>query len=305
MRFFQHFVLGIKNYGVGLNFIFKHKLYWFVIFPIILFLFIFWLGSYFERLEWSASNEIKRNITEIKTLNGLISRTLKIIFFDKLYYLFTKFTMYFVIICLAPIMAILSERIEKILTGNKYKSNIFQIFNDIKRSILLNSRLILIEYAIIVVLIGIGIVIGGRTELVLTFIIPIILGFYFYGFGFIDYINERRRLNIQQSVHFVSKHRGLAFALGMVYASCFLSFNYLWREYWSMPIDPNTQIIWGLVLTILFILVVFAPILAITSSTLSMHTIVNLSTNQYALKFDVPKNEEVKNESAKNDDNTN
>lgn len=296
MRFFKHFILGVKNYWFGIKFILKHRLWWFVIFPIALFIGIYSLGFYFERLEWSISNDIKQNLDEINTINGLIRKTIKIIFFDQLYYLFTKFTMYLVILCLAPVLAIISEKIEQILTGNVYKWDFFQILKDIKRAFVLNMRLILIEYMIILVFMGIGTIIGGEAKFWLVYVIPIVISFYFYGFGFIDYVNERRRLNIQQSMHFVSKHRGLAFALGMIYASCFLSFNYLWRKFWSMPIDSNTQILWGTILVVLFILTVSAPIVAIASSTLSMHNLVDLSKNEFAVKTeekdttDTPKN---------------
>ena len=306
MQFFKLFSLGLTNYWKGLKFLLKHKLYWYVLFPIALFVGIYWLGGYFESMEWSLSRDIKKNILEIDTINGLIWKTTRIIFFDQLYYMFTKFTMYFVIMCLAPVLAIVSEKIEEIITGNVYKWNFLQIIKDIKRAAILNIRLILIEYLIILVLFGIGTLIGGNTKYVLTYVIPILIGFYFYGFGYIDYILERRRLNIQQSVHFVSKHKGLAVALGLVFSSCFLSFDYLWRKFSVMPIDTTSQILWGTLLVVLFILAVSAPILAIASSTLSMHEVLDLSSNEYAVQkkkagtAEAEKNEDVKNDETAN-----
>ncbi|MBD3637678.1 MAG: EI24 domain-containing protein [Crocinitomicaceae bacterium] len=282
MRFFKLFALGIKNYWGGLRFLIQHKLYWYVVFPIILFVGIFLLGHYFKQIEFSISEDVKQNIENINTLHGLIRKTLRIIFFDQLHFLFTKFTMYFVIMCLAPVLAVVSEKIERILTGNTYKWNLIQILKDIKRAFILNVRLILVEYAIILVFLGIGTFVGDPYKYYIVYVIPFLIGFYFYGFGYIDYILERRRLDIRQSIHFVSKHRGLAFALGSIYASCFLGFDYVWRKYWTIPTDNNSQIFWGTVLVVLFILAVSAPILAIASSTLSMHEVVNLSTNPYA-----------------------
>lgn len=286
MNFFQLLGLGFKNFFTGINFLIKHKLYWFVLFPVIIFVGIYNLGYYFEALEWTISYDLKHRIGEVQTLNGLIWMSIKIIFFDQLYYMFTKFTMYFVIIFLAPVLAVVSEKIEEILTGNKYKWNFFQIIKDIIRAAKLNLRLILVEYAIVLVFIAIGTLIGGITKDILVYVIPILIGFYFYGFGFIDYINERRRLDIPQSIHFVSKHRGLAIAIGSIYSACFLSFNYVFKKFDTLAIDTTTQIVWGTVLVITFILATVAPLLAITSATLSMHKIVDLSKNEFAVRKD-------------------
>jgi CysZ protein len=110
------------------------------------------------------------------------------------------------------------------------------------------------------------------------------IGFYFYGFAFIDYVNERRRLNIQQSIYFVSKHRGLALAIGSIYSIFFLSFFYVFRSYGDLPTDTATQLFWGTILAITFVLAAVAPILAITSATLSMHELVDLNNNNFARK---------------------
>jgi len=141
------------------------------------------------------------------------------------------------------------------------------------------------EYFFIVVILGIASFFGGGTaKNIIIFSFPIVIGFYFYGFAFIDYINERRRLNIQQSVYFVSKHRGLAIAIGSIYSIFFLSFFYVLRGYGNLPIDTATQIFWGTILVITFILAALAPILAITSATLSMHELVDLGKNEFAIK---------------------
>ncbi|MEX1002696.1 MAG: EI24 domain-containing protein [Crocinitomicaceae bacterium] len=282
MHFFKLLGTGLKNYWRGIQFLIRHRLYWFVIFPVVLFLLIFNVGQYFEDMEWSIRHDLNQRITEIDTINGLIWKTVKIIFYDALYYLFTKFTMYLVIMCLAPVLTILSEKVEKIITGNTYKWNFMQVVKDIKRAVRLNLRLLLIEYLILIILIGLGSLIGGITQSIFIYIIPLIIGAYFYGFGYIDYVNERRRLNISQSIHFVSRHKGLAVALGGIYSACFLSFNYFYLKMESIPSDTNTQLLWGTVLVVTFLLAAIAPIAAVTSSTLSMHEIVDLSKNEYA-----------------------
>ena len=311
-NFFQLLGLGLKNYGKGIKFLINHKLYWFAVFPLILFLGVYFVGIYFLNLEKGIGEDIALQSAEIDSLNGIIWLTTKMIFFDALYMVFTKFTLYIVVILLSPLIAMLSEKIEEILTGNKYPFNLKQLINDVKRGIKIAARNLFWEYLFLVIILGIASFFGGFVKNILIFSIPLVIGFYFYGFAFIDYINERRRLNIQQSIHFVSKHRGMAIAIGSVYYICFLSFHGVYRKFDSLAIDTTTQLIWGTVLLITFICAALAPILAITSATLSMHEVVDLSKNEFAIKTEKPdqssieeEEEEASEESPDTDENDN
>ena len=304
MNFFKLLGLGYKNYWKGLKFIFANKLWWFLVFPMILFFSFFQLGKYFEALEGSVGYDIKHNIDQIKTLNGLTWMTLKMIFYQKMYYLFTKSTIYFVIILLSPVLAVVSEKVEAKLTGNKYPWNFLQLINDVKRAIRLNMRLILVEYTIIIAVIIIGSFLDGAFNFILVYALPMVIGSYFYGFGFIDYVNERRRLNIAQSIHFVSRHKGLAFALGSIFSVCFYSFLYSWDAFQTAGIDTNSQIFWGTIVAITFTLITIAPLAAVVSSTMSIHDLVDLSKNQFAKKKIEVVAEEKSEEIKENEDTT-
>jgi CysZ protein len=196
---------------------------------------------------------------------------------------------------LSPLLSILSERIENIISGNKYKFSLKQLIHDIKRGIRIASRNLFWEYFFFLIILAVASLIGGVTKTILLLTIPLIISFYFYGFAFLDYVNERRRLNIQQSTYFVSKHRGLAISIGSLYSLFFLSFFYVLRSFGKLPIDQNTQLLWGSILVFTFILAAIAPILAITSATLSMHTVVDLTQNEYAIREEtenpLPENE--------------
>lgn len=245
------------------------------------------MGQYFEVLEIRVGNDIKSSGREIDTIRGLTWKTLHIIFLDSLAIIFTKFTMYIVVILLSPITALLSERVEKIITGNKYNFSFRQLIHDIKRGVRIAFRNMFWEYFFVIIIMGLAAFFGGNLKDIVLFSFPVAIGFYFYGFAFIDYINERRRLNIQQSVYFVSKHKGLAIAIGSIYSVFFLSFFYILRLYERLPAGTGTQFFWGALLVISFILAAVAPILAITSATLSMHELVNLTQNEYAIKSNV------------------
>ena len=284
MNFFQLLGLGYKNYIKGIRFLIAHNLYWFVLFPVILFAGVYWLGLYFESLEKRTALESIDPLKNFDTIRGLTWHTIKMLVLDSLYLIFTKFTLYIVVIILSPALSYLSERIENIISGNKYKFNIKQLINDIKRGFRIAMRNIFWEYFFIVIILGIASYFGGTVKNILIFSLPIAIGFYFYGFAFMDYVNERRRLNIQQSVYFVSKHKGLAIAIGSIYSIFFLSFFYVFRGFSDLPADTGTQILWGTILVVTFILAAVAPILAITSATLSMHELVDLGKNEYAIR---------------------
>lgn len=297
MNFFQLLKLGYKNYFLGFHFLIKHKLYWFAAFPLILFAGLYWLGLYFEQVEVNIGRDLTYKANHLNTLNGVTWMTIKMLFFDSLYVIFTKFTLYIVVILLSPLLSILSERIENIIAGNKYKFSLKQLIHDIIRGIRIASRNLFWEYFFFLIILGVASMVGGVTKTILLLTIPFIISFYFYGFAFLDYVNERRRLNIQQSTYFVSKHRGLAIAIGSIYSLFFLSFFYILRNFSNLPTDTNTQLLWGSLLVFTFILAAIAPILAITSATLSMHTVVDLTNNEYAHR------EELENPAPENDMN--
>lgn len=284
MNFFELLILGYKNYWKGVQFLIRHKLYWYVVFPVVLFVFIYLLGGYFLRLEDRISQELTHTTSGIDSLNEMTWFTAKMIFIDSLHMLFTKFALYIVVIILAPVLTLLSEKIEEIITGNRYPFRFMQLVHDVQRGAKIALRNIMWEYFFIVLVLGLASFFDGTVKAVLIFSIPMIFGFYFYGFSFIDYINERRRLNIQQSIYFVSKHRGLAFSIGSIYSVFFLSYHAVYFKFENLGSDTSTQLFWGTLLFITFALAVIAPIIAITSATLSMHELVDLSKNEFATK---------------------
>jgi CysZ protein len=260
-HFFELLLLGYKNYWKGVQFLIRHKLYWYVIFPVVLFALIYLLGGYFLRLENRISLELSHTASGIDTLNEMTWFTAKMIFIDSLHMLFTKFALYIVVIILAPVLSLLSEKIEEIITGNRYPFRFMQLVHDVQRGAKIALRNIMWEYFFIVLVLGLSSFFDGTVRAVLIFSIPMCFGFYFYGFSFIDYINERRRLNIQQSVYFVSKHRGLAVAIGSIYSIFFLSYHAVFFKFEGLSTDTGTQLLWGSLLFITFALAVLHQLL--------------------------------------------
>jgi CysZ protein len=93
-------------------------------------------------------------------------------------------------------------------------------------------------------------------------------------------------LDIDQSIHFIRKHRGLAIAIGTVYSLLIL-----------VPVDlaemvnfsgfldhPFETLGNSLLQFLLWFLASCSPILAIVAATLSMHELVDLNTNVFSEK---------------------
>ena len=168
----------------------------------------------------------------------------------------------------------LSEKIEETITGKKYNYSFKMLINDIKRGAIIAFRNLIWYYVFVGVFLGIVSLFGLSAKSFIVFAIPFIVGFYYYGFSFIDYVNERRRLNIQQSIYFVSQHKGLAISIGSVYSIFFLIYFYISKNFNTLATDTNTQVIWSLILFTFLLIAALTPILAITSATLSMNELL-------------------------------
>ncbi len=271
MDLFKNFGTGFRAYGKAITILFTKGLWWFFIFPIalnILFFMagMFGIGSLSDFLEsWLTALVAfdKDSFTGASFLlpisgylsgivGGLVWIVLKFVFF----FIFATIGGYIVIIFLSPVFAILSEKTDEILTGNKYPFNADQVMRDIARGVLIAFRNLFIElgYMIVIFILSFFIpVLGGIIGTIILFFIAS----YFYGFAFIDYNSERRRLSVKQSVQFIRKNKGMAVANGMVFSFFML-----------IPFCGTT-------------LAGFAAIVSVVAATIAVHDTVDLSKNPY------------------------
>ncbi len=271
---FKNFGVGFKAYGKAIEMVFSKHLWWYLLFPVLLniiFLVAGWLGigSLSDWVEnwlqsamkieddsfWGAEYLTPVSDYIAGIAGGFVWLVLKFTFF----FVFARFGGYIIIICLSPVFSFLSERTEELLTGNEYPFNGDQVMRDVVRGVLIASRNLFIElfYMFAVFILGLFIpFIGGLLGSFFLFFISS----YFYGFSFIDYTNERRRLSIKQSVQFMRKNKGLAIANGLV-------FSFFLLIPWC-----------GVTLS------GFVAIISVVAATIATHNVVDLSTNQYAKK---------------------
>ncbi len=223
MTFWKGLNTGINSYSKGLKFIFRHHLSYYFLFPLLLNIALFILGyasivtlsSHFFAL---FSNWIHIDSWEFwgagfisKAILFILNLVIRILFII----IFTYIGGYLIVILLSPVYAILSEKTEKILTGKEYPFSLSQFIKDIWRGIRLAIRNFIIEMALTIFLFILSFIpFVGLFSGITIFIISS----YFYGFSFMDYSLERRKINLKRSVSFVKKNKGIAVGNGSVFA---------------------------------------------------------------------------------------
>jgi CysZ protein len=227
MSFFKDFSFGLRTYSEALSFIFKKKLAWFFIFPLIFNILLFWFGWDMVNEYSDAAKVYLQNQFELaqgdfwgsgflKTMmDAFIWLTFKIMFF----LLFAYLGGYIIIILMSPVFSYLSERTEKIKTGIDYPFSMRQLGKDVLRGAIIAVRNFSIEVILTLLMFILSFIpiIGWLAAIILFFISA-----YFYGFSFMDYALERKKLNLRQSVQFMRENKGIVIANGFVFSLCLI-----------------------------------------------------------------------------------
>ena len=270
MQFFSNFFFGIKAYWKAIQLIKEHKLYWYIAFPAVLMLGIYKIGAYFQQ---------RTVALKVDNMNEIIWFLIHTIFEISIALLLMNFAKYLVVIILSPLLAHLSQKTEHILTGNKYRFNLEQFIKDIRRGIRIALRNLIRQYFFFLLIFLISFIGWEDPKSAPIFYLVFIISFYYYGFSFLDYVNERRRLSIDESILFVKKHSGLAISIGLIYSllifvpvnlSILFNFSSFQKQGFFFGLGEFT------VHLILWLSASAAPILAIVASTIAMDDIVGL-----------------------------
>lgn len=277
LRFFKDFIFGLKMTVHAVRFIVKHKFYWFMLIPAVLMLLIYYLGSLIMEHQFT---------TQAENMNDIIWYLLFLLVEISIAVLLMKFSKYLVITILSPLISEISMRTEKILVGRTYPFSWRQLYHDIRRAYRIIIRNLMWEYAFFIIIFLVSYVGWKNPTTAPVFYLTFVIGFFYYGFGFLDYILERLRKDIDESIIFVRQHRGLATAIGAVYSVLILMpvdigalFN--WSQMYESPSDFFGRFFFHL---FLWMCASAAPILAIVTATLSMHELVDLGKNPYSIK---------------------
>ena len=150
--------IGFSTYVRSFEFIFTHGLWICFFYPIVLSFVLFFIGAEF------ISGLADLVIAYIKSAAGLdgvdswlmsvlgtlISWVAKLLFWILGWFINSWFLKYIVLILMSPVLAYVSEKTEKILTGKNYPFDIYQLMKDILRGILMALRNMSVEFGLII-----------------------------------------------------------------------------------------------------------------------------------------------------------
>ncbi len=267
MKMVTDFTHGIKSYWKAVLFIRDHQLYWYALIPAVFMLGIYQVGYQLKQHQF---------IADTSTMNGIVWYLLQLLIEISIAMLFMQFSKYLVVTLLSPLLAYLSMKVEVIITQKTYPFSMNQFWIDIRRGVQIVVRNMMWQYFFFLIIFGICALFWddvSKSPLMLT---TYLIGFYYYGFSFLDYINERRKLTVDESIVLMRKYRGLTLAIGTIYSLLILVpvnldalFN--WSQFNKEPIGVISQFF---VHAFLWICAAFAPILATVASTIAVQEVI-------------------------------
>lgn len=229
MQFFRDFALGIASFFRAFGFAMKNRMAWLFIVPVLLWIVLAYgfytlldapvadLSNWFAGfLDIPVAPEAEGWWNGVKAfLNGAREMIVSFLLHLAIAYLLFIANKYIVLILLSPLLAYASERTEEVLTGKHYPFSWVQLLKDAVRGALIALRNGILE-------LGISIGIWFITLFVpflapISFILLFLVSSYFYGFSMFDYVFERRRYRITESVRAVNDRLGLVMANGSLF----------------------------------------------------------------------------------------
>lgn len=269
MRFIQNLLVGWRAYIKAFRFILDHKLYWYVLIPAVLMLGIYQIGFMIEMNKPEARAE---------NMNQIIWYLIRLLVEISISILLMRFAKYLVVILLSPLISHLSQKVEYLITGNRYTFSLRQLMHDVRRGFRIAIRNIMWEYFFFLIVYLVAWLGWKEAKESPLFYMIFVIGFYYYGFSFLDYVNERLQLNVEQSIQFARKNRGLALSIGAVYSIMIwvpveLKALFDWSTFGA---DPFQFLYNFLINFILWICAAFAPIWSIVAATIAMNDLLDL-----------------------------
>ncbi len=215
-----------QSYNLAHKLIVKHKLWFYIIAPGIINVIVFF-ATYklaMAGIDTIIDMTIKKidmwshSITWIKPLLGAITFTLELIFRFLFFIIYISIYKNIILVFLSPVLALLSERTEKILTGKEYPFEFLQFIKDIGRGLKLALRNLFIEIFLWIVLLIVAFI------PILNLLSPLVIfitSSYFTGFSMMDYYNERKKFTMRMSINIINLHRWKAISNGILFYALF------------------------------------------------------------------------------------
>jgi len=218
----KEIIIAIQSYGQAHRFIVKHRLWKWILIPGLIYTILFLIGTYFFLITSNNAIEFVLLKSGIKTwldkmqdswLNWLFIIGQVILWLVLFLFYFSLFKYIFLIIG-SPVFAYLSEKTESIIEEKEFPFSFSQLMLDIARAVKIALRNMLWQtvYVVSILILSFIPLVGWIAPLVSLF-----TECYYLVFSMLDYSCERKKMSTQQSIEFISRHKGLAIGNGMVF----------------------------------------------------------------------------------------
>lgn len=225
--------IGFTSFFRAFGFAFGNGMWWMFLAPVLLwFLLVYgvvvvlqgpvdelsrWIASLFSiPVDAAASEGLTGFWNTVKAfIEG--ARELIILIVLKLFvgYVLFSINKYIVLVFLSPMLAYASERTESILTGKDFPFSTRQFIKDVWRGVLIAMRNGLFELAVIIGCWVATLFFPLLTPFTAVFLF--LVSSWFYGFSMFDYVSERRRLRMRDSINALKANRGMVLANGALF----------------------------------------------------------------------------------------
>lgn len=210
--------IGFSLYRFGLWYFIPLILWFILVFGLTFQLSDFLLPYVFDLIEYTTGIDLTQNsdlsdwkeILKFSFQWGLI-----VIVYVFFWYVLSRYMKYVVLILLSPLFAYLSERTEEILTGKTYPFEFKQLVKDSIRGAGIATRNLLIETVFMAICSIISFFFPVVSPFTLTFLF--LVNSYFMAFNFFDYVAERKRMNIQESIRYMRTNFSTLMGFGVAY----------------------------------------------------------------------------------------
>lgn len=208
----KEFFIGVSSVSKAPRFLWNHGLLWVLIVPVMLniglLVFGFSLTGNLSEITYAyVSDFFELDSEDSWFLSGTAQWFLIILFKLVFFLLFAYVGGFIVLMLISPLLAYLSEKTEQIVTGTDYPFVFSRFLKDIGRGVLVAGRNMIYEVLLTLAILLLALIpVVNIVSPVLLFLVSA----YYYGFSFLDYNLERRKVGMSESVNYFKKHKLLA-----------------------------------------------------------------------------------------------
>jgi CysZ protein len=180
------------------------------------------IGYWFLWYQGQAYRSFVAETEEISLIGGALAWFLGLVG-DLLGFLVDQFYKFLLLVCLSPVMCLLSERFDNHLTGHHFNGGLIRILNDLLRAVIVVFLAVIMHYFFLAC--------WAVFSWILSFIFPFmeyldpiayfIITSFFIGFSFYDYSMERYQKGVMSSFSFGFKHKSYVFLTGALFSSLY------------------------------------------------------------------------------------